>query len=133
MGKNKLKCFFPVILIFIALNGFFVSGKNMLQRWNADQDVLIIGNALLFIITLISFLLAQRGLKNPNPYAFVRSVYMSVMLKLFVCIIAASIYISMYKSNLNKPALFFCMGLYLVYIFLEVSVLMKMLKQKKNA
>ena len=133
MGKTKLKGFMPVILIFIVLNGFFVSGKNMLQRWNVDRDVVIIGNALLFIITLISFLLAQRGLKNPNPHAFVRSVYMSVMLKLFVFIIAAFVYIAMYKSNLNKPALFVCMGLYLVYTFLEVSVLMKMLKQKKNA
>jgi len=133
MGKNKLKGFLPVILVFIALTGFFVSGKNMLQKWNADQDVLIIGNALLFIITLISFLLAQRGLKNPNPHAFVRSVYMSVMLKLFACIIAAFIYISLNRSNLNKTALFICMGLYLVYTFLEVSSLMKLLKQKKNA
>lgn len=133
MDKNKLKGFMPVILIFIALNGFFISGKNMLMRWNADQDVLIIGNALLFIITLISFLLAQRGMNNSNPHAFVRAVYLSVMIKLFVCIIAAFIYISMYKSNLNKVALFICMGLYLVYTFLEVSVLMKLLKQKKNA
>ena len=132
MGKNKLKGFMPVILFFIALNGFFISGKNMLQRWGADQDVLIIGNLLLFLITLTSYLLAQRGLKNPNPHAFVRSVYMSVMLKLFVCIIAAFVYISIFKTNLNRPALFTCMGLYLVYTFLEISVLMKMLK-KKNA
>lgn len=133
MGKNKLKGFMPVILVFIVLNGLFISGKNMLQRWNLDQDVAIIGNLLLFIITLISYLLAQRGLKNPNPYAFVRSVYASVMIKLFVCIIAAFIYISMYKTKLNKPALFLCMGLYLVYTFLEVASLMKLLKQKKNA
>lgn len=133
MDKNKLKGFMPVILFFIVLNGFFLSGKNMLQRWNVDQDVAIIGNALLFIITLMSFLLAQRGLKNPNPHAFVRSVYMSVMLKLFVCIIAAFVYISIYKAKLNKPALFLCMGLYLVYTFLEVASLTKLLKQKKNA
>jgi hypothetical protein len=133
MGKNKLKGFLPVILVFIVLNGFFISAKNMLQRWNVDQDVVIIGNALLFIITIISFLLAQRGLNHSNPHAFVRSVYMSVMLKLFICIIAAFIYISMFKAGLNKPALFTCMGLYLVYTFLEVSVLTKMLKQKKDA
>ncbi|MGZ3922358.1 MAG: hypothetical protein ACXVBJ_01230 [Flavisolibacter sp.] len=133
MGKNRLRGFMPVILVFIVLNAFFLSGRTMLQRWNLDQDVAIIGNALLFVITLISFLLAQRGLKNPNPYAFVRSIYGSVMLKLFVCIIAAFIYISMYKTKLNKPALFMCMGLYLVYTFLEVASLTKLLKQKKNA
>jgi len=133
MNRNKLKGFMPVILVFIVLNGFFISAKNMLQRWNVDQDVVLIGNVLLFLITLFSFLLAQRGLKNPNPHAFIRSVYMSVMLKLFVCIIAAFVYIAMYKSNLNKPALFICMALYLVYTFLEVASLTKLLKQRKNA
>lgn len=122
----------PVVFFFIALNGFFISGKNMLARWGVDQDVMIIGNLLLFIITLLSFLLAQKGLKNPNPHAFVRSVYSSMMIKLFICIIAAFIYISMYRDNLNKPALFTCMGLYLVYTFMEVSILMKLLKEKTN-
>lgn len=133
MANNRFKGFMPAVVFFVLLNVFFVSGRKMLERWNADQDVLIIGNALLFTITLISFLLAQRGLKNPNPHAFVRAVYMSIMLKLFVCIIAAFVYISIYKSNLNKPALFACMALYLVYTFMEVGILLKLLKQKKNA
>src|SRR6476620_6763369 len=111
MGNNKLKGFMPVILVMISLNGFFSIGNSWLQQKSIDADVLIVGNTLLFVITLISFLLAQRGLKNPNPHAFVRSVYMSVMLKLFVCIIAAFVYIAMYKSNLNKAALFICMAL----------------------
>jgi hypothetical protein len=133
MGNNKLKGFMPVILVMILLNGFFSIGNNWLQQKKIDADVLVVGNSILFFITLLSFLLAQRGLKNPNPHAFIRSVYMSVMLKLFVCIIAAFVYISIYKSNLKRPALFICMGLYLVYTFLEVATLMKMLKQKKNA
>jgi hypothetical protein len=132
MIKKRFKSFTPVIFFFIALNGFFISGKNMLAKWGVDQGVVIIGNLLLFIITLLSFWLGQRGLKNPNPHAFVRSVYSSIMIKLFACIIAAFVYISIYKSNLNKPALFICMGLYLVYTFIEVSVLMKLLKEKTN-
>ena len=104
----------------------------MLHRWDADQDVLIFGNLLLFIVTLISLAIAIRGLDRPNPYAFVRSVYGSIMIKLFVCMIAAFMYISLYKKNLNKPALFTCMGLYLVYTFMEVGILMKLLKQRKN-
>ena len=133
MGNNKWKGFLPVIMVMILLNGFFSIGRNWLLLKNIDADVLIIGNTLLFVITLFSFLLAQRGFSNPNPHAFIRSVYMSVMLKLFACIITAFVYISIYKSNLNKPALFVCMGLYLVYTFMEISILMKMLKQKKNA
>lgn len=128
-----MKGLMPVIILFVVLNGFFIAGKNMLQGRGVDQNVLIIGNALLFLITLMSFSLAQRGLNNPNSHAFVRAVYGSVMIKLFLCLIAAFIYISTSKGNLNKPALFTCMGLYLVYTFMEVSALMKLLRGKKNA
>jgi FtsH-binding integral membrane protein len=80
----------------------------------------------------LSFWLAQKGLGNANPHAFVRSVYTSMMLKLFACIIAAFVYIAMNRDNLNKPALFTCMALYLVYTFMEVSILMKQLKGRAN-
>ena len=132
MIKKRFKSFMPVLIFFIALNAFFISGKNMLARWKVDQDVVITGNLLLFVITLISFLLGLRGLRDPNPHAFVRSVYTSMMLKLFLCIAAAFVYISMYRDHLNKPALFTCMGLYLVYTFMEVSILMKLLKGKTH-
>ena len=131
MSKSR-RAFFPIVVLFIILNGLFIAGKGMLDRWGADQDVLIWGNLLLFVITLVSFLVAQKGLKSTNPHAFVRSVYGSIMLKLFVCLIAAFIYIFLNRQNLNKPAFFTLMGLYLVYTFLEVSTLTKMLKQRAN-
>ena len=131
--KKERNGFVPIVLVFIILNGVFVGARTMLQRWGADQDVLIIGNLFLMLITLLSYGLAKRGLTNPNPHAFVRSVYSSILLKLFVCLIAAFVYIALYKKDLNKPAFFTLMGLYLVYTFMEVSVLTKALKQQKNA
>lgn len=131
--RSRFKSFVPVVIVFILLNSFFIAGRTWLQRWNADQDVLIIGNGLLFLLTLVSFLLALRGLDHTNPHVFVRSVYVSVMLKLFICMIAAFVYISMNKAGLNKPAFFTCMGLYLVYTFMEVGILTRLLKRNKNA
>jgi len=131
--KEGLKGFVPILVLFVMLNGLFIAGRSFLQRQGADTDVLIIGNAFLFLITLVSYLLAKRGLDSPNPHAFVRAVYSSILLKLFVCLIASFIYIAIYKKDLNKPAFFSIMGLYLVYTFLEVSVLTKALKQQKNA
>ena len=130
--RNR-KPFLPVVLLFLILNAFFLAGKNILQRWNADHEVLIVGNSLLFVITLISFLLAQKGLNNTNTHVFIRAIIGGIMVKLFVAVIAAFIYIALFKKNINKPALFACMGLYLVYTFFEVSVLTKQLKQKTNA
>ena len=123
----------PVVLLFVILNAFFIAGRSFLHRWNADQNVLIIGNAVLFVITIVSYLLAQKGLRNTNTHAFIRAIIGGIMIKLFVFVIAAFIYISFFKKDINKPALFTCMGLYLVYTFFEVSVLTKQLKQKANA
>ncbi|HYC28256.1 MAG TPA: hypothetical protein VEB42_05555 [Chitinophagaceae bacterium] len=130
--NKRFKGFMPLVIFFVALNAFFISGRNMLERWGADQEVLIIGNALIFVITLLSFVIALRGLKNPNPNVFVRSVMASIMVKMFILIIAAFIYISLFKKDLNKPALFTCMGLYLVYTFMEVSLLTRFLRERTN-
>ena len=130
--KGNSRPFFPIAILFIALNTFFFFGTAILDRWNADRNVLLAGNTLLFAITLISFLIAKKGMNNPNPHAFVRSVYGSIMIKMFICMIVAFIYIASLRKELNKPALFICMGLYLLYTFIEVSILMKMLRTKNN-
>jgi hypothetical protein len=131
MSKNR-RAFLPIVVLFIVLNAFFIIGKSLLDRWGASQDVLIWGNLLLFILTFVSYVIAQKGLKSPNTHAFIRSVYGSIMLKLFVSLIAAFIYIFLTRKDLNKPAFFTLMGLYLVYTFIEVSTLTKMLKQRAH-
>ena len=123
----------PLILIFIVLNGLFIAGKSVLNRWGIDQEVVIIGNLILFAISVCSFLLSRRSLNSDKPNVFVRAMYANVMIKLFVCIAAAFIYFTMAKPNINKPGLFVCMGLYVVYTFIEVASLTKLLRKKKNA
>lgn len=132
MPNTSIRPVFPVIFFFIILTAFFLTSRNFLELHGFDQNVLMIANLIVFLATILSFLFASRGLKSTNPQAFVRSIYLSIMVKLFVCIIAALIYIFVFRDNLNKPALFTSMGLYLVYTFIEVSVLTKLLKGKKN-
>lgn len=119
-----------MILVFVFLNGAFVLGSSRLEHWKADQSVLILGNLLLFLVSLVSFLLTRRSLSNPNPNAFVRAMYGSFIIKFFVCAAVAFAYIMATKKEVNKPALFICMGLYVVYTVLEVAALTKILKRK---
>ncbi|MDB5251729.1 MAG: hypothetical protein JWP27_898 [Flaviaesturariibacter sp.] len=132
MQTNRRKSFFPIALLFIVINGFFLAGKGLLTRWGADADILLAGNAVLFLITMLSYYLAQKGLKSANTHAFMRGVYSSILLKLFLCAIAAVVYIATYRKAVNKPALFTLMGLYLVYTFVEVSSLTKQLRRPTN-
>jgi hypothetical protein len=133
MKHNPRKAFLPVVILFVVVNALLIVFRSSLQRKGIDQEVVIIGNLLLFGITLLTYLLGVRGLHNPNPHAFVRSVYSSMLIKLFGCATLAFVYISMSGDALNKPALFTCMGLYLVYAFMEVSILTGLLKSKRDA
>lgn len=127
------KPWFPLIFLFIFLNAFFLGAKNFLLKKGIDQEVLIGGNLILFIASALSFYISQRSLASSNPNSSVRSLYGSFMIKFFICMAAAFAYIMIERKNLNKPALIICMGLYLVYTFVEVSSLQKLLKQKRNA
>jgi len=133
MNRNSLAPLRPMIIVFLLLNAFFVAGKSFLTKWGVDQSVVIIGNLVLFLVSLISFTLSRRSLKSDNPNMFVRAMYANFMIKLFVCAGVAMIYFMSARKNINKPGLFICMGLYIVYTILEVSSLTKLLRKKKNA
>lgn len=129
--KNK-KPWFPVVLLFVILTALFLVFQATLEAKGFDVNVLIAGNAIIFLATILSFYISYRAVISPNPNATVRSMYGSFMIKFFVIILAAFVYIMTEKKNLNKPALFTCMGLYLLYTVVEITSLQRLLKAKKN-
>ncbi len=126
------KNFLPLLLIFVFTIALLLATGKRLAGWGADTDVLLAGNILIFLLTAISYFIAVRAMNNSNPNVFFRAVYGSIMMKMFACIIGAFLYISLARPHINKPALFICMGLYLLYTFTEVAILMKMLRTPKN-
>ncbi len=133
MNRSALRFFRPAIFVFFFLNlGFFTLEKR-LEDWGFDQMALVVGNIILFAVSFISFFMSGRGLQSKSGHAFFRWVYGSFMAKLFLLAGAAFFYVISLRKNVNKPALFFCMGLYVLYTVIEMSALMKINKQKKNA
>ncbi len=131
--KSKFLPWRPMVFLFILLNSIFVLQKSFLTKKGIDVEVLIVGNLILLVATALSFYVSIKSLNSPNPHSSLRSLYGSFMIKFFLIATAAFIYIMVVKKEVNKPALIICMGLYLVYTFLEVSSLQKLLNQKKNA
>lgn len=132
MNIETRKLFVPVILLFTILNGFFLIGKDWLLKYGFSQEVLIAGNLILFLVTILSLYFHVKGFLHKNIQVFFRSVYGALMVKMVVCAAAVVIYALLSKPNLNKPALYICMALYFVYSFMEVRMLFRLLKQKKN-
>lgn len=133
MNKDLLRLLRPLLIIFILINAFAITGNNWLEKNSVDQSVLIAGNLLLFLVSLTAFLITYRSLRSSNPQAFVRAMYGSFMIKFFLIAIVAFVYIMVARKNVNKPGLIACGILYIVYTVLETGALMKLLKQRKNA
>jgi hypothetical protein len=123
----------PVLLFFIIVNSFAIVFRGRLLAWGFDREVLIIGNLLIFCLTLLSFWILYKGFRATTTPAFLRSVYGSFILKLLVVAGVMLTYVSLTKTSVNRPSIYACMFLYLIYTFIEVNLLMKLGKPKRNA
>jgi hypothetical protein len=126
------KRFIPLIGLFIAVTSFANLFRSFLNEKGIDADVVVIGNALIFLISLASLYFHIKGFLDKNVQVFLRSVYGSLMIKMFGLAAIAAVYILVMKKEVNKPALFICMGLYIFYTAIEIRQVFKLLKEKKN-
>ena len=129
MNPRK-KIIVPLIALFIVFSGLITASKTLLARWGMDYNVLMIANALFFIISLIAFFMQQRALNNSNPHVFVRSVMAGMLIKMMVCITAVIVYRLVAGSHVSKVSVFAAMFLYLLYLAVEVAVITQLNKQK---
>lgn len=127
-NKNTI----PLVIIFLILGALILVFKSFLEQHGFSSQVLIWGNVFIYLVTAVSMQLLSKGLHADRTQVFLRNAYSGIMVKLFASAAAAFIYIMASGENLNKPALFGCMGLYLVYTFAELSVIMKQSNAKKN-
>ncbi len=133
MNKENKKPFVSVALVFIILNGVIMFAKRFLESHGFDLDFLVSANLFLFLISIGAIFIQLKSLRSPNPQAFVRGMYASMMFKMFIVMIVVLIYVFLVRSRINKPGLFTAMGLYIVYTVVEVTALMKVARKKKNA
>lgn len=127
-NKNIL----PLIIVFLVTEALLFAFRQFFESHGFDWQVLNYGNIFVYIVTVVSLHLLSKGINAADTNAFLRNAYGAILIKLFACAGAAFIYIMYSGKNLNKPALFACMGLYLVYTFAELSVIFKLSNAKKN-
>ena len=128
--QNKNRQIFPLVFLFIIVNTFLLTIPSFFEKHGIDRDVLIITNTLLFLTNFVAFFLQRRALQNKNPNVFVRSMMSSMMIKMVVLLGAFLVYIIMFGKTVNKPAIYISLGLYLIYLAVEVMIVMKLNKQK---
>lgn len=132
MRKN-IRPVLPLVILFTLISGLLVTFSAALKSKGFDIEVLVYANILLMLVSLVAFFLQARALDNKNPNVFIRSVMGGMMMKMFICVIAVFVYVSMAGSTYNKRSLFAALFLYLIYLAIEVGVLMKMNNRKQHA
>ena len=132
--KNPLiKKFIPAMIFYISINVLILIFKSFLIRNGFDYSFILIANSILFLLSYFSFLIQMKGANSSNVNAFIRGLYSSLLIKMFVIIAVIFIYIYMTDGKVNTPALFTSMAIYLIYTSIEVIQLMKIARRKPNA
>lgn len=131
--NQTLKTLSPLILLFLLINILvFIFGKSLVAS-GFNLSFLLGANAILFLLTFFGFALQAKGSKAANVNAFIRGIYASLMMKMFVIVAAILIYIFVIGAEINKPSLFASLAIYLIYTCIEVIQLMKLARKKPNA
>ena len=133
MDKTLIRSLSPLLIIFIVSNSFFLFGQSLLGKWNIDADVVMICNILLVIATAVSFYMYYKALRNNNVQGFLRLIYAGMFIKMMICLFSGFLYIMISGKTVNKGGIIVCLGLYLLYSAVEVGMLLKQSKQRKNA
>ncbi|MEO8112248.1 MAG: hypothetical protein ABI594_19530 [Ginsengibacter sp.] len=126
------KKYIPLLVLFISVMVIVFVFKAALQSVGFNISFLYIANTILFVLSFSGFLLQLKGLRSTNTHAFIRGVYASLLLKIFIVIIVVFAYVFLTHGKINKPSLFTSMGLYIVYTSVEVAQLMKIVRKKTN-
>ncbi len=126
------KQYLPLVIFFIIVNTFLLTGKSMMSKWKIEQSVAIGGNFLLFVVTIFSLYFYKRAMSHASTAGFLRNTYSGILIKLFTCMVVVLIYAVSVNGNVNQGALFLCIFLYMVYAFIEMRSLVHGNKGQKN-
>jgi hypothetical protein len=80
---------------------------------------IVVVNTMLFFMAIYGYVRFLKMDKN-NSNAMIRSVMLGTLLKLGVFAIAALIYAKTQETKVGIPTLSVCMGIYLLYSWLEI-------------
>ena len=128
-----LKAFRPLAIVFMLINAGLFGSRSLLTKWNISSDVLLVGNIILFIATAVSFYFFYRSFSDNRAQGFLRMIYAGMFIKMMLCLISSFLYIMISGKEVNKGGIIGSMAFYLLYTILEMVILMKVSKQKKNA
>ena len=125
--RNKIIAMFikkmtPILGLFALVNTLCFLFMESMPHFN--YYFIIVVNTMLIFTAFLSYIRILKMDKN-NPNAMIRSVMLGTLLKMGVFAIAALIYAKTQQVKVGIPTLLVCMGIYLLYAWLEIRLATK--------
>ena len=120
----------PLGLLFISTFLFALLCAGLLLKWNIDLKVVLAANCLFMIISLSNYFMQAKGINNPNPHVFIRSITGGMLIKMVVIMLALFIYWKASGNAFSKNAVFMSLALFFLYFVTGVYCIMLLNKNK---
>jgi hypothetical protein len=120
----NIKKLVPILSIFVIVNMLLLLGHENNWAVGLKHKFIMTVNLMLVCMSVFNFV-RIRKMEATNPHAMVRSVMAGTLLKMLVFAGAALAYASQKLGPVGIPTLLICMGLYLVYTWLEIQWTLK--------
>ncbi len=114
--KNKGIVYLGGFFILSSLLVFLFAAK--LAELEIDSTVVLVGNIILFLSTLMAYLIFSKQINGRSGQAVVRNVYAGFVLKFFILATTAMVYFY-FAKEINLRGVLVCLVLYLIYNFVN--------------
>lgn len=130
--KKNATLYLPLFTVAILVFSLILIFKDFLIRKDINTDFVMGANFILFALSITGLFIQSRGAVAAQLSAFLRGIYSSLLLKMFLVAGGIIIYVTMLGGEINKGAIFISMALYFVYTAIEVTQIMKIVRRKTN-
>ena len=112
-----IKKIIPILSLFALINTMCLLFMENVLYFN--YYFIVVVNTMLFFMAIYGYVRFLKMDKN-NPNAMIRSVMLGTLMKMGVFAIAALVYAKTQQVKVGIPTLLVCMGIYLLYSWLEI-------------
>ena len=131
MKKNST-LYLPLFLVFGVVFILGIVFKDFLVSKDINANFVQGANFVLFTLSVAGLFIQRRGAVSAHMSAFLRGIYTSLLMKLFLVAGGILVYVTMMGGEVNKGAIFISMALYFIFTAIEVTQIMKLLRRKTD-
>lgn len=130
--NKKSTLYLPLFIVFGLVFILVIVFKNYLIAKDVNTNFVLGANFILFALSIAGLFIQSRGAGATNLNAFLRGIYTSLLMKMFLIVGAILVYITIMGGEVNRPAIFIGMALYFIFTAIEVKQIMKLVRKKTD-